>query len=393
MRHCIRCGAPLDHNGRFCGQCGYRVKRVVAPVGSSDRNLRVRPAEQRLFRGRVFAGLLVGLAVCSVAIGLLLGLRNGGGGTPGRVALGTTSTTAVVEETKTTTGGDLSTGQTPGTEISTRPTIQTFETSGLGTLAGANVMRNGDYGDPGRSFKGKLVLKAQGGGSTTPIRVDGLIAYTKADGALAVFDPLSAEDVQELQGASKVTTISALAKGKSQPCSGGGLLFVGRGPAFFAFDPSDGTELWRFEVGKYGNFECSPLIVDDVVYFGGGEGYLYALRASTGDLIWRFACRGAVETDPAYWRGLLFFRDRDTLYAVDAERGSVVWEAPAPYSPQIAVSEDGLLFSSGDNGRWGSITAYDALTGETLWQNDYEDKTITRISPPAASKGLVYTTI
>jgi outer membrane protein assembly factor BamB len=52
------------------------------------------------------------------------------------------------------------------------------------------------------------------------------------------------------------------------------------------FDASDGESQWQFTAG--GRIDSPPTIYGELVLFGCVDGYVYCLRASDGDLVWRF---------------------------------------------------------------------------------------------------------
>ena len=61
----------------------------------------------------------------------------------------------------------------------------------------------------------------------------------------------------------------------------------------------------------------SPAVADGKVYFGLDNGYVYALDAYTGSLIWDCRTVGAVQSSPAISNGLLFVGSNDGyLYAI-----------------------------------------------------------------------------
>jgi outer membrane protein assembly factor BamB len=60
---------------------------------------------------------------------------------------------------------------------------------------------------------------------------------------------------------------------------------------------------WKFETG-YGDFgvSSSPAISENYVYVGSGDDYVYCLDKNTGELIWNFKTRKAVDSSPAILR-------------------------------------------------------------------------------------------
>jgi len=84
----------------------------------------------------------------------------------------------------------------------------------------------------------------------------------------------------------------------------------------YALDTENGTVKWSLPLdGEYS--VSSPAVADGKVYFGLDNGYVYALDAFTGDLVWSYKTEGAVQSSPAISDGLLFVGSNDgNLYAI-----------------------------------------------------------------------------
>jgi outer membrane protein assembly factor BamB len=73
-------------------------------------------------------------------------------------------------------------------------------------------------------------------------------------------------------------------------------------------------------------FLSSPVVVKNTVYFGSGDGNVYALDAATGEQRWKFKTGDVVHASPAFADGVLFFGSWDSyFYAVDAATGKEKW--------------------------------------------------------------------
>ena len=95
-------------------------------------------------------------------------------------------------------------------------------------------------------------------------------------------------------------------------------VFAGtRDGTLFAFDASDGRELWRF-TDPSGGVTASPVVADGTVYVGSRDGTVYAVTADTGDLEWSFATNNNIETAaPVVAGGRVYIASQDgTLYAL-----------------------------------------------------------------------------
>jgi len=148
---------------------------------------------------------------------------------------------------------------------------------------------------------------------------------------------------------------------------------------------------WSRSLETARGLEATPIVVDGVMYTSGNWGRVYALDARTGAAIWTFipeidgqagrkACCDAVNRGVAVWKGRVYVGALDGwLYALDAGAGRVVWKADTfidhrrPYSitgaPQIAgdvvvIGQGGADFADAR----GYVSAYDLETGKLRWR-------------------------
>ena len=74
-----------------------------------------------------------------------------------------------------------------------------------------------------------------------------------------------------------------------------------------------GALVWQYPTMSY--ILSSPTVVNDVVFFGSSDGNLYALKAQTGALLWKYNIGTDVDS-PAVANGVLYVGARDgNLYA------------------------------------------------------------------------------
>lgn len=157
-----------------------------------------------------------------------------------------------------------------------------------------------------------------------------------------------------------------------------------------------GKVAWSFATG--GPVRSSPLVHEDRLYVGSGDGHLYALDAGTGEEIWRFNSQSPVHSSPALRTDLVFFGDRENrFYALDRESGRLRWRVETgpdkPWewghegwdyftsSPVLAAGF--MVVGSGD----GAVYAFEAATGSRAWRIE----TGARIrSSPAVSGETVF---
>jgi outer membrane protein assembly factor BamB len=168
------------------------------------------------------------------------------------------------------------------------------------------------------------------------------------------------------------------------------MVYVGStGGILYAVDRETGSEKWKFDAK--GRIASSPAVAGGLVYFGAFDGNFYAVDAASGQLKWKFATAGerrfegkhlhgsepATETmpdpwdcylsSPVVWQGAVYFGSGDgNVYALDSATGALKWKFKTGdvvhASPAIA---DGLLFI----GSWDSnFYALDATTGAEKWR-------------------------
>lgn len=185
---------------------------------------------------------------------------------------------------------------------------------------------------------------------------------------------------------------------RSSPAVVDGTVFFGSyDGSFYAVDAATGTERWRFAIpgerkfaakGLHGYkpreqvipdfwdvFQSSPLVAAGLVYFGCGDGNLYALEAASGALKWKFATGDVVHSSPALADGTLFFGSWDTnLYALDAATGALKWKFKTGEDPEN-FNRTGIASSPCVAGgvvyfgcRDFNLYAVDAQSGQEKWK-------------------------
>jgi outer membrane protein assembly factor BamB len=176
----------------------------------------------------------------------------------------------------------------------------------------------------------------------------------------------------------------------SSPAIVGGVVYVGSNDGkLYAIDETNGSLKWKFATGA--RVSSSPAVVDGVVFFGSYDGNVYAVDAATGKVRWKFKNAGEHRytathlhgvlpegekmpdpfdvylSSPVVWNGAVYFGSGDgNVYALDANSGVVKWKFQTGdvvhASPAIA---DGRLYV----GSWDTyFYALDAVTGGEIWR-------------------------
>jgi eukaryotic-like serine/threonine-protein kinase len=201
------------------------------------------------------------------------------------------------------------------------------------------------------------------------------------------------------------------------PAVANGLVYAGSYDGkFYALNAQTGAIKWKFATEGERRFEAkgihglqprnqtiadqfdvflsSPVVVQGAVYFGSGDGNLYALDAATGELKWKFKTGDVVHASPAYADGVLFVGSWDSyFYAVDAATGKEKWRFHGGEDPLIhnqvgfqssaAVVEGVVYVGCRDS----NLYALEAASGKEKWKFFNELSWV--ITSPAIVQGKV----
>lgn len=125
-------------------------------------------------------------------------------------------------------------------------------------------------------------------------------------------------------------------------------------------------------------YMTSPIIYNKKVYIATtdenaqGKSAVVAMDAINGKIKWKYTTRASVKNTITTAQSIIFAQDAyGYLYALDAETGKLVWEKKlnVTYIPGL---NDGLVASADKvfAGSGKGLCALDAKTGKTLWQNN-----------------------
>jgi outer membrane protein assembly factor BamB len=164
---------------------------------------------------------------------------------------------------------------------------------------------------------------------------------------------------------------------QSSPVAEGNTIFFGSGDGYvYAVDKTTGTLIWEYQTGSV--VHSSPAIHHGKVYVGSFDGYLYALNAKDGHLEWRYKSmghqyfpKGEMQGSPVIHENLVFVGSRDyQLYALNTETGKEVWKKKFPKGWAMAkpVIRDGVLYVGTSDDK--VLAALNPRTGEPIWQAD-----------------------
>tara|TARA_Y100000385_G_scaffold291674_1_gene371246 strand:- start:2763 stop:4958 length:2196 start_codon:yes stop_codon:yes gene_type:complete len=146
---------------------------------------------------------------------------------------------------------------------------------------------------------------------------------------------------------------------------------------------------WSLDIGTKRGIECTPVVVDGIMYVTGPWSVVFAIDARKGSLIWKYdpevprdyaeyACCDVVNRGVALYKGAVFAGTIDgRLISLDAATGSLNWEKvtvnqESKYSitgaPRIAKGRVIIGNGGAEYDARGYVSAYSATTGNLDWR-------------------------
>jgi outer membrane protein assembly factor BamB len=204
----------------------------------------------------------------------------------------------------------------------------------------------------------------------------------------------------------------------SSPAVSGGVVYFGSYDGnFYAVDAAKGQLKWKFHTAGERRFaarhihgaepsgetmpdpfDCylsSPVVVGNRVYFGSGDGSVYALDTASGKPAWTFHTGDVVHASPAVSDGTVYVGSWDSyFYAIDATTGKEKWRFKTGEDHDIfnqvgiqsspAVADGVVYFGCRDS----NFYALDARSGLKKWVFNNSGSWV--ITSPAIEGGKVY---
>jgi eukaryotic-like serine/threonine-protein kinase len=224
---------------------------------------------------------------------------------------------------------------------------------------------------------------------SSPVWHAGTIYVGSDDGQLYAIDAASGRQRWQLATGGPVASTPAVADGRVYVVSYSGGLH--------AADAATGALLWKFAGEGERRFEAkglhgqqpraqtfpdpfdvylsSPVVANGLVYFGSGDGHVYALDVKAGTLRWKFRTGDVVHASPALADGRLFVGSWDgRFYALDAASGRELWRFQGGVDALMANQQGfqsspavvgGIVYTGS---RDANVYALDAATGRERWR-------------------------
>ncbi len=274
-----------------------------------------------------------------------------------------------------------------------------------------NAQHVGVYSAPGapqfHQLKWKFATKGQI--YSSPAMAGGVLFFGSTDHHLYAVDADTGREKWNFKTGSRVV---------SSPAVESGLVYFGSYDGnFYAIDASTGQQKWKFATGgerrfagkhlhgaqpvtesmpdPFDFFLSSPAVTGGTVFFGSGDGNVYALNAADGSVKWKFKTGDVVHASPAIAGGTAYIGSWDSyFYALDAETGQERWRYKTGEDHDIynqvgiqssaVVADNVVYFGCRDS----NFYALDAKSGEKKWV--FNNKGSWVIASPAIRDGKVY---
>ncbi len=274
-----------------------------------------------------------------------------------------------------------------------------------------NAQHSGVYEGAGVPKFTKVKWSFHTGGMVigSPAVVGGTVYVASTDGNFYAIDAASGKEKWKFEAKSRITSSAAV--------SGGVAYFGAYDGNLYAVDIASGKAKWKFQTGGEHRFtakhlhgvqpatetmpdpfDCflsSPVVWNGAVYFGSGDGNVYALDAASGAVKWKFQTGDVVHASPAIADGTVFVGSWDSyFYALDAASGQEKWRFKTGDDPDThnqvgiqssaAIADGRVFFGCRDS----HLYALDEKTGEKKWALSMEGSWV--VSSPAVRDEKVY---
>lgn len=171
----------------------------------------------------------------------------------------------------------------------------------------------------------------------------------------------------------------------------GKLYSASREGLVIAVDANSGKRVWSRDLsdieGKRGFFEASisarvaggPIAGLGKVYYGTENGYMFALDANTGELLWKQSVKGEVISAPDIDSNVLVVNTAaGVISGLDANSGEVLWSAEQDVPPLTLRGSSGVATNSGGaiiGESSGEVSVYILENGQKGWTAEIGEPT------------------
>jgi outer membrane protein assembly factor BamB/formylglycine-generating enzyme required for sulfatase activity len=129
--------------------------------------------------------------------------------------------------------------------------------------------------------------------------------------------------------------------------------------------PGSAAVAWSFATGA--GVTASPVVADGKVYIGSTNGVFYAIDLDTGTELWRYNTGNSISCTATVAEGRVFVSSGQSLYALDAANGAVLWTKGGNYGGRAGspVVMAGVVFFNQD---WDKLVGLRVSDGVEIWR-------------------------
>lgn len=144
------------------------------------------------------------------------------------------------------------------------------------------------------------------------------------------------------------------------------IVYAGGGDGkLYAFDVQTGKQLWS--AGGFDQMESTGAIIDDLIIAGGYSQKVQAFDRHSGNPRWSFHPRSVVQAPPLIAGEIVYIATDRATYALDARTGQLKWEAATGHEGAFmagpAYAQD-VLYTTGGK----LLLALESTTGKERWR-------------------------
>ena len=238
---------------------------------------------------------------------------------------------------------------------------------------------------------------------STPAVTATRVFVGSGDSTLYALDRASGKPVWQFTSGGPVHSSPAVARGLVVAATLGGRIF--------AVTESSGALRWSIQTGAtlpknispagdWDFYVSSPVVVDQTIVIGAGDGNVYALDLTTGKERWRVKTGGKVRATPSVKDGIVVVGGWDgRVYAIELATGKMRWVHHTvgdtldlkregydrrAIQSTAAIADGNVFFGSRDDGFY----AVDFATGERKWRSSHRTSWV--VGSPAVREGRAY---
>jgi outer membrane protein assembly factor BamB len=157
--------------------------------------------------------------------------------------------------------------------------------------------------------------------------------------------------VVDVTSGTETTTVDLEGLLIATPALKDGVLYFGTSDGIvFAINWKQKTVDWKYgDLQRPFEIHSSPAVTDELVIIGSGDKRLHAIHRETGEAVWTFPTRAAIDGSPVVAGNRVYVGSRDkTLYAVRLGDGEEVWKfnAAQPITASPAIAEGCLVIGT-----------------------------------------------